>query len=418
MSRRLGTALSLLIAVATVLPSCGGTPQTRIIRVDVGGSSIQDAVERAQPGDIVEIGPGIYHEAVRVDRPNITIRGEDRNAVVLDGQDKLTNGFLIAANGVAIENLTIHGYVQNGIVFNGAEKVSRGKGVDPSQNYGAGSQVLDGYAARYVTAYNNGLYGIYAFASRNGVIEDVYVSGHPDSGIYIGQCKPCNATVQRATAERNAIGYYGTNASGGVVVAQSLFRKNRLGVAPNSQKAERLAPQEETVVVGNIVESNDDPLAPAIPKGFFGAGIAIGGGTRNLVTRNLVKANPFAGIVVLTLDAFTPDGNRVIDNRVSENGTDLVYAPTGTTAADGNCFAGNTFGTSLPASIESLMPCDGVATLSSIPELRTPVAPPGVDYHLIPAPGPQATMPTTAMSATGGSGQWAPINVDGIPLPS
>lgn len=224
--------------------------------------------------------------------------------------------------------------------------------------------------------------------------------------------------MQRAIAERNAIGYYGTNASGGVIIAQSVFRKNRLGVAPNSQKAERLAPQEDTVIVGNIVESNDDPLAPAIPKGFFGAGIAIGGGTRNLVTRNLVKANPFAGIVVLTLDAFTPDGNRVIGNLVRGNGTDLVYAPTGTSGADGNCFEGNAFGTSLPVAIESLMPCDGIATLQSIPELRTPDAPPGVDYHLIPAPGPQLTMPSTAMSARGGATQWTPANIDDIPLPS
>ena len=27
--------------------------------------------------------------------------------------------------------------------------------------------VLDGYRASYVTSYNNGLYGIYAFAARN-----------------------------------------------------------------------------------------------------------------------------------------------------------------------------------------------------------------------------------------------------------
>ena len=410
--------LVTLLVVGSGLAGCGGESKSRVIQATIGGTSIQDAVGQAKPGDIVEIGPGRYHEAVRVDRPDITIRGVDRNTVILDGQDRLTNGFLVAANGVAIENLTIHGFVQNGIVFNGIEKVSRGKGVNASDNYGAGNLVLDGYTARYITAYNNGLYGIYAFASRNGLIEDVYVSGHPDSGIYIGQCKPCNATVARVTAERNAIGYYGTNASGGVVIAQSVFRKNRLGIAPNSQKAEKLAPQEDTVVVGNIVENNDDPLAPAIPQGFFGAGIAIGGGTRNLVTRNLVRANPFAGIVLLTLDAFTPSGNRIVDNLVTGNGADLVYAPTGASSADGNCFAGNRFGTSLPASIESAMPCNGTSTISSVPELRTPAAPPGVDYHTIPAPAPQPTMPVDGMSARGGAAQWAPVNIDEIPLPS
>ena len=387
------------------------------MRVSPGGSTISDAVKGARDGDIILLAPGVYHESVRVGRGNITIRGEDRNSVVLDGEDRLTNGFLVVADGVAIENLTIHSYVQNGIVFNGAERASGGKGVDPSKDYGSGSDSLVNYAVRYVTAFNNGLYGIYAFASRDGVIEDSYVSGHPDSGVYVGQCKPCNATVRRVTAEHNAIGYYGTNASGGVVVGESIFRRNRLGIAPNSQKTEKLAPQAETIVVGNIVEENDDPGAPAIPKGFFGGGIAIGGGTRNVVTRNIVRGNPFVGIGLLTLDAFQPENNTITSNVVTGNGTDLAYAPTGATSTAGNCFSGNTFVTSNPNSIETVMACGSPSTLTSAPTLAQPKAPPGVDYHTIPAPGPQPTMPPEAKTERGGFRNWTPIDVDSIPVP-
>src|ERR1700739_1282953 len=65
-------------------------------------SSIQAAVDAAQPGDWVLIGPGDYHEtgnrvpagavggdtagaAVLVTTPGLWIRGMDRNGVVLDG---------------------------------------------------------------------------------------------------------------------------------------------------------------------------------------------------------------------------------------------------------------------------------------------------------------------------------------------
>jgi hypothetical protein len=146
--------------------------------------------------------------------------------------------------------------------------------------YGAGDAVLDGYRVSYVTVANNGLYGLYAFAARNGVFEHSYASGHPDSGFYVGQCRPCNAVLRHLYAEGNAIGYYGTNASGDVWIVESVFVGNRLGIAPNSQDAELLAPQEQSFVVGNLVVDNQGVDTPEIMDGFFGAGIAVGGGTR------------------------------------------------------------------------------------------------------------------------------------------
>src|ERR1700680_4447717 len=53
--------------------------------------TIQAAVNAAQPGDWILIGPGDYHEhgalndGVLVTTPNIHIRGMDRNRVIVDG---------------------------------------------------------------------------------------------------------------------------------------------------------------------------------------------------------------------------------------------------------------------------------------------------------------------------------------------
>ena len=137
------------------------------------------------------IAPGVYREAVTVRTPGIAVRGLDRNAVVFDGEGQKENGILVAADGVAVENLTVRRYAVNGLLFTKAYDDG-----DPTQH-----TVLDGYRASYVTASNNGLYGIYAFFARGGQIDHAYVSGHPDSGIDIGQCKPCDAVVTDSVTE-------------------------------------------------------------------------------------------------------------------------------------------------------------------------------------------------------------------------
>jgi Periplasmic copper-binding protein (NosD) len=415
--RRLLLTIGFLVG-GGVLASCGDDGgASRVISVPGDVATISEAVQEAESGDIVSIAPGIYHESVKVDRRGITIRGEDRNTVILDGKHDLANGFLVTANEVAVENLTVHSFTQNGVVFNGIEAASGGKGVDKNVVYGAGDAVLSGYRTSYITAYNNGLYGIYAFASRNGLIEHTYVSGHPDSGIYIGQCKPCNAVVRNSTAETNAIGYYGTNASGSVYVIDSTFAKNRLGIAPNSQEMEKLAPQEETVVAGNLVIDNDNPQAPKIAMGFSGGGIAVGGGTRNMILRNRVEGHKLMGIGVVSMNEYLPENNRIEGNVLAENAVDLLYARDGAPDAAGNCFTGNTFATSIPENIETLLPCDAISTLAEIPKFTAPPGGDGPDYRDIPAPGPQTTMPAAALGAIGGSAGVPVVDLAAIRVP-
>ena len=328
---------------------------------------------------------------------DITIRGRDRNGTILDGGHQLANGFYVGADNVTIENLTVRNFTQNGIVFNGIDATTNGKGPDSKVDYGTPGHSLVGYATRFVTSHNNGLYGIYAFAASDGVIEDSWVSGHPDSGIYIGQCNPCRAVVRRVVAHQNAIGYYGTNASGDVWVIESTFSNNRLGIAPNSQKMEKLSPQFGATIAGNLVTNNDDPAAPAIPDGFFGGGIAIGGGLSNAVVRNRVERHDFAGISLTATNGFLPKGNRIEENVLSDNLVDLLWEPQGATSADANCFVGNTFTSSRPEGIEVRMPCVGTSDVTSedVRFQRAPVAPDQVDYRSITPPGPLPSMPQT-----------------------
>ena len=393
-----------------------GGPVT--IHVPADQPSIQAAVDAALPGDLVLIAAGTYHEAVKVHIPRIVVRGEDRNKVILDGQDQLENGVLVAADGVAVENLTVQRYQVNGIIFT---KAYDDAVTDPSQH-----QILRGYRASYVTTANNGLYGLYAFFARGGQFDHSYASGHPDSGVYIGQCKPCDAVVTDMVVEANSVGYEGTNASGNLFVINSIWRRNRVGITPNSQDMEKLAPQGDVVVAGNLVVDNNEANSPSTGGGAFGLGIAIGGGTSNQVVRNRVTGNRTAGIVITDLNHYQPKGNQVKGNVAQGNGIDLgYYLSTGPDiTAMGNCFTGNTFTTSGPDTIETALSCggansDGGPRVTSDPARFTAQEPPGVDYRTIALPGPQPSM-VDALTAPGRSaeGQRPNIDVNAITVPA
>ena len=416
--------LPLVVGASTALvaASCGGDHADAgptIRQVPEQYATIQAAVDAANPGDLVLIAPGEYHETVEVATDRLVIRGTDRNTVILDGNDELGNGIAVTADGVAVENLTTRRFQQNGVLFNGSA-ASSADGSASSVSYGGSASALEGYRVAYVTSYDNGLYGIYAFASHGGLIEESYASGQPDSGIYVGQCKPCDVVVRHVTAERNAIGYYGTNASGGVYVIESTFAHNRLGMTPNSQKMELLAPQVETVVAGNLVIDNADPDTPPIASGFFGGGIAIGGGTANLVLKNRVSGHPAYGIGVVTLGTFNPEDNTVQGNVVTDNGVDLAYLPDAsvrTTLA--NCFADNTFTSSVPADIESVMSCPGSDVIVALEAYTLPQPPPGIDYRQVPPPPDQPSMPNAATAPWAAASATPPVvDLDAIQVPA
>ncbi len=373
--------------------------------------TIQEAVDAAVPGDLVLIAEGTYNEQVTVETDDVVIRGVDRNKVILDGEYELDNGIrIVGANGVAVENMTAMNYRFNGFFWTG----------------------VDGYRGSYLTAIRNGDYGIYSFDSVNGLFEHSYGGGSPDAGFYIGQCNPCNAVLDDVLAENNGLGYSGTNSSGNLVIMRSTFRYNRAGIVPNSGSGEKLAPQADNIIVGNIVYSNNNPDTPAIDAALLamGNGILVAGGNDNLIIRNLVWDHDATGIAaVLNSDdkVYPVSGNRIIDNEVSDSRVadlGLVADPTG-----GNCFSGNKFTTSGPANIETAAPCEGEPTSSftegGLPfgELLVAEHPPSADRKLIKDPPPQPTMPdpltTPAKPARDmpGSDRNSQSLIDSIALP-
>ncbi len=383
-------------------------------------ATIQGAVDAAHDGDLVLVAPGTYREAVNVSTDNLTIRGLDRNTVILDGGFELDNGVrVLGAKGVAVENMTAMNYTANGFFFTKAT----------------------GYRGSYLTSYRTGDYGIYAFDSTKGQIEHAYAAGSPDAGVYIGGCFPCDAVITDVVSEYNGFGYSGTNAGGNLLIVNSVFRYNRVGLLPNSGSYEPCYPERETTIVGNIVHSNNQTDTPVLPQWLIamGNGILSAGGVRNTIERNLVYDHNRTGIglapapeddpndvipaadtwdtpcaVARTRPTVKPDGsllwdsqqntvrgNVLFDNREA----DLMVGSVGTDPATfGHCFADNTFATSAPNDIEAVAPCDGTGTGNwgdgayDIAAWLTQEYPPSVDYTVavLPPLDALATMPDAA----------------------
>ncbi|MFF0416305.1 right-handed parallel beta-helix repeat-containing protein [Kitasatospora sp. NPDC004745] len=419
---------ALVAAVALTATGCSSTgagsadsrhPAGSVLRVPEDFRTVQQAVDVAREGETVLVGPGVYRESVRITKARVVLRGTDRTTVVLDGGVRLVNGVTVTGPGSVVENLTVHGYLANGVLFTGVtdEKLQQhgagGSAYDPLDT--ARFPVVQGFRATRVTAYGNGLYGIYAFDARGGVIEDSYASGQADSGIYVGQCKPCDTVVRGNTVEHNAVGIELTNASDGLSVLGNRVVGNRVGVTVNSNDLEALAPQHGAVIAGNVVADNNAADTPEQADGGFGIGIGIGGGTANRVVRNLVRGNRAAGVVITDPPGHPASGNRVEGNRADGNGADLVLA----SADPGNCFSGNLPAVQSPDGLETLAGC-GVQGRGPLPAGRAaPVqAPPGIPFSQVPAPPAQPSLPDPTAPGRPATDLPGAVDPDAYPLPA
>ncbi|HEU5035340.1 MAG TPA: right-handed parallel beta-helix repeat-containing protein [Mycobacteriales bacterium] len=352
---------SLVAALLGGLPSQAAKPQVLLVCNGTAHcpktgahyyKSLQLAVDHARNGDWVLVWPGTYRESVTVQNGHgltdgLHIRGMNRNGVVFDG--KKTGGSAVHVIGVAntwVENMT-------------------------GQNYQRGSANafywtgVDGYWGNYLTAYNNGDYGVYAYDSTSsGALPSTfahdYASWNADSGIYIGGCRDCHAVIVDSKAEKNAIGYSGTNAGGELYLLDSEWDHNASGIVPNTLTSEPDPPQEGVNIVGNYVHDNNDhdvPGAGITAIAPVGDGIEIAGGSNNIIRGNLIVNESHAGVILHWL--YTPPmNNQVLDNTFKHVGYagdpgDADIALDGTSLQ--NCIDGNidrTGGHTQPASVD------------------------------------------------------------------
>ena len=140
------------------------------------------ALEEARPGDVVALGPGDYHESVRVDVSELTIRGAGVGATVLrpEGRDALR----VRAADVDIRNLTIDG-ARRGVVARAGSDRLRLADLEVVYSDRDGLVLDEGSdkVISHVRVRSSGRYGIYVRRSEAFLIDDVVLDGNARAGV-------------------------------------------------------------------------------------------------------------------------------------------------------------------------------------------------------------------------------------------
>ena len=386
--------------------------------------TIQAAVDAAEPGDLVLVSPGHLRGGGHRRPPTTsTIRGLDRNEVILDGEFELENGIrVVEADGVAIENMTARNYTEQRLLLDRRRGLPR--------------LVPHRLSATATTASTPSTRPTACSSTR-------YASGSPDAGFYIGQCYPCDAVIDDVVSEYNGLGYSGTNSGGNL-----LHRQLDVPRQPGRHRAQQRQLRAVLPRAGDHDRRQPRPLqqqlrdAPAIDAALLaiGNGILVAGGIGNVD-----RAQPGVRPRPSPASASCPSPRRMPTTSCRRRPTTISPAartrpspppipadsPTpccgtrGTTGSSatwsrtrawptsasvaggraglGNCFADNELTSTAPADLETLAPCEGDGsggdwTAGALDLRRVPGAekPPSGDYKDVDRPDPttRRTCPT------------------------
>ncbi|MBS1952227.1 MAG: right-handed parallel beta-helix repeat-containing protein [Bacteroidetes bacterium] len=293
-----------------------GTVTGKIFEIKPG-HSIQAAVGQANPGDLIRIYPGVYHETVYIDKDNISLQGVIENGEwpILDGEKKMNDAILYSGNGTLIENIKITNYKGNGIM----------------------GQAGNNYVIRNNWIVDTGVYGIFPQFGKNGLVERNILTGIEDAAIYIGMCD--NVDVRFNEVYGNVAGIEIEN-SRHALVEYNYTHNNTGGILAFLTPGLPIKTCFDVIIRNNYVLNNNTKNFGAvgstvshIPKG---TGVLIMAADDVTIENNIIMGNENSGI---TITDYTnagvnhandpesePNADRItlLDNFMDKNGSDPI----------------------------------------------------------------------------------------------
>ncbi|MEV3920682.1 right-handed parallel beta-helix repeat-containing protein [Actinomadura coerulea] len=290
----LGTAIALA-GLASFAPAghAADGGKGRRIHIVRQGHSIQKAVDRARPGDVIRLRAGAYEGGVLV-RKRLTIVGDGDRTVLHPGRRDHCAKAGAAGQGicvighrrhpvrdVTIKNLSVRGFKQSGV-------------------YGL---YTDRLTVERVLAARNGEYGITEFRSTRGrFVKNRAIDNSADAGLYVGDIQNARGTVVAYNhASGNAIGLLVRHARH-VQAWENELVGNCTGAALVND--DQKGGQGDTKLWKNRIWKNNRscPQHEEVPP-LGGTGVLVFGGDHNVIAKNAVLENrgtlPYSGGIVL-----------------------------------------------------------------------------------------------------------------------
>ena len=377
---------TVVCLVAILLLAVPAAASAKVIKVSPG-QSIQAAVDKAGPGDTVQIAPGTYTSsstecpprpsrvcAVSVTKDDVSIVGKQGGhggGVVLEAEPGQNEGIAVGreVSGAACledPSLRVQGSLVKGITVKGFE------------DDGVLLSCVQDWRITRVAAVENEEYGIFPSHVFDGRLDHSFASGANDTGHYIGQS--FNSRVDHNVATGNVSGFELENSTG-IRADHNLSFGNTGGILSFDLPFLDAKVNSGNEIDHNVVTHNNRENTCTDPEDTVclvppGTGILLMATDENKVKANVVTGNDSYGIAVANICLAqelpeevcaaldiepNPDHNSVISNLVLGNGNnpapslppvfakDLAWDGTGV----GNCWSNNMFATSFPDPLPS-----------------------------------------------------------------
>lgn len=281
------------------------------------GRSIQEAVKKAKPGDLIRVFPGVYSETVYIDKDNLIFQGviEEGEWPTLDGKKALNDAFLYSGNGIQIENFKITNYKGNAIM----------------------GQAGNNFVIRNNWVIDTGVYGIFPQYGKNGIIEHNILSGIEDAAIYVGMCD--NVDVKHNKVFENVAGIEIENSRHCLVENNYAFN-NTGGILAFITPGLPIKTTYDVVIRNNFVIDNNHEnfgapgsIVSGIPPG---TGILVMAADDVIIENNIISGNDNGGIIITDFanggakasndpdSDPNPDRVTILDNFMIDNGNNPV----------------------------------------------------------------------------------------------
>ena len=282
-----------ILCILAALVSSPATAKTISVSATTpdANEKLQEALIVAQPGDVVQLGAGVWKltDGLSLDVAGVTVRGAGagEGGSILDfaGQQGAGEGLLVTSDDVLLTNFAVLNTRGDGI---------KSKGADRIVYYQLRVEWTGG------PKETNGAYGIYPVESTDVLIDSVFVRGASDAGIYVGQSK--NIIVRESIATENVAGIEIEN-SYDADVHDNIANRNTGGILVFDLPSLPMQGGHNVRVFDNIVSDNSTPNFA--PKGNIVASVPTGTGVLVMANRrveifeNIFDNNGTANVMIV-----------------------------------------------------------------------------------------------------------------------